>query len=290
MASRLDITRARTDQWSSLSRIIDPRLSSNRLAIGGALTAAAAVGLSRLVGLDTALGPVSASIAVFLAWAIARELDPDHPASAAIAIPIALLLLVSLGPASLVVSTGVLLGARMTAGTVGTPLCLLDIIGIVALSALLGASLLGVVGFAAMMIGVFMDEPHFKRAVAIAAAGTTAFIAVALNSGTAWAWMMPDAAGWVALVVAAGGSLLVVPAASPMASTDRHTGIVRRERITVARVSVGLMVVAGFILAGGTGIAALAATAIAALAGTAIREIGGVLSRSMSARGVEPST
>lgn len=273
MASTLVVDRARTERWSSLARHIDPGVPSNRLAIGGTLTAALVVGLTTLLGVDTGLDPFSAAIGVFLSWAIARELDPDHPVAAAIAMPVSLLLLILLGPSSLLVSTGVLLGLRMTAGTVGAPLRSLDIAGIVALSALLGTTTLGIVGVAALVAGVLVEEPHLKRSIAIIAASTTGFVAAALISGVEWTWTVPNPVGWAALAVGTVAAVSVIPAATPSSPTDRQSGLVRSERVTEARVAAGVAVLAGFVLTGETGIVALAGTAIAALAGTAVRRI-----------------
>ena len=271
MAPSLDFANA--ERWSSLARVVDPRTRSNRLAIGGTLTAALVVGLLLLLGLDAGLSPFSAAIGVFLAWAIGRELDPDNPAAAAIAMPVSFGLLVLLGPSSLLVSTGVLLGARMTAGTVGSPLRPLDIAGIIGLSALLGATTIGVVGVAAMIVGVFFDEPRRSRSTAIIAASTTVFVVAALITGVEWSWTAPDAAGWATLVVGAVAAVAVVPAASPSSLCDHRTGPVRGERVTAARGMAGIAVLAGFALAGEAGIVALAGTAVAALAGTAIRRM-----------------
>jgi hypothetical protein len=274
MSSSLTIERAKRERWSSLGRDIDPRVPSNRLAVAGAFTAAVVAGLAGLFGPEIGLSPVSAAIGVFLSWAIARELDPDHPAAAAIALPVSLVLLIVLGPSSLLVSTGVLLGMRMTAGTVGTPLRPLDIVGIVALSALLGTGMIGIVGVAAMGVGVLVDEPNRKRAIAIVASSATVFVGVLLISGVERAWTVPDAAGWGTLVIGAVATLLVIPAASPTSSTDRSTDVLPRGRVTAARVAAGIAVPVGFLLAGGAGIAALAGTATAALIGTGIRRIG----------------
>jgi hypothetical protein len=273
MSSTLVLDPAKVARRSSLGRDVDPRLPSNRLAIVGALLAALATGLAAQAGLEIGLSPFSAALGVFLSWAIARELDPDHPAAAAIALPVSFVLLVLVGPSSLLVSTGLLLGARMTAGTVGTPLRLLDVVGIVALSALLGTSVVGAVGVAAMGVGVLVDEPRRERALAVVGSAAVAFAAAALVTGVEWAWMLPDTSGWVVLVIGVAATLLVIPAAPPDTPTDRTGDLVQGGRVTAARVVAGVGVVAAFILAGGTGIAALAGTSVAALAATSIRQI-----------------
>jgi len=269
---------------SSLSRVVDPRYPSNRLAIVGAGATALIVGISGFAGLDMGSGPLMAAVGVFLAWAIARELDPDHPASAAIAIPLSFVLLLVMGPASLLVSTGVLLGTRMAAGTVGTPLRPLDIGGIIVVSGLLGTNPIGAIGVAAMVIGVLVGERRSARGVGIAIAAAAAFTFVGIVSDIERTWAAPGTAGWIVLVATIISVLLVIPAPSPTSSTDRQTGILVRWRVTAARAVAGLAVVTGFVLVGGTGIAALAATATAALAGTAIRQLGNGLTRTHDRR------
>ena len=270
--------RLNVENLSSLSRAVDPRYPSNRLVIAGALIAGVATALANLFGLDTGLGPFSAAVGVFLAWAIARELDPDYSVSAAVAMPASLVLLLAIGPASLLVSMGVLLGVRLVAGTVGAPLRPLDIIGVVGLAAFLGTNPIGVVGLGAMVIGIVVDEPRRNRAFLITASAGAAFVAAVLVSGLERTWTTPDTAEWIALVIAVVATVLVIPAALPTSPTDLHTGRVLRGRVTAARVVAGSAVVAGFALAGGAGIAALAGTAAAALAGTGIRRIGAGLS------------
>ena len=267
------------EQLTSLSRVVDPRYSSNRLVIVGAAAAALIVSVSSVAGFDLGSGPLLAAVGVFLAWAIARELDPDRPASAAIAIPLSFVLLLVLGPASLLVSTGILLGTRLAAGTVGTPLRPLDIGGIIVVAGLLGTDLIGAVGVAAMVVGVLISERRRARGFGIAIAATTTFTVVGIVSDVQRTWAAPGTTAWIVLAATVISVLVVIPAPSPTSSTDRLTGTLLRWRVTVARAVAGLAVVAGFVLVGGTGIAALAASATAALTGTAIRQLGNGLNR-----------
>jgi len=231
------------------------------------------VGVAGLAGIDVGSGPVTAAVGVFLAWAIARELDPDHPASAAIAIPLSFVLLLVLDPPSLLVSTGVLLGTRMAAGTVGTPLRPLDVGGIILVAGLLGMDLIGAVGVAAMVVGVLVSERRRARGFGIAIAAAAAFTVVGIVSDIERTWAAPGTTALIVLVATVISVLVVIPAPPPTSPTDRQTGILLRWRVTVARGVAGSAVAAGFVLVGGTGIAALAATATAALAGTTIRQL-----------------
>lgn len=77
---------------TGLGRPLDPGLPSNRPAIIGLAIAAvsAAVGDLLQSGLVDLMVSLTTAVAVFLSWAIARELDPDHPKSAALAMLVAL--------------------------------------------------------------------------------------------------------------------------------------------------------------------------------------------------------
>jgi hypothetical protein len=276
------LAEVKPEQLSSLSRVVDPHYASNRLAIAGAASAALIVGVAGLAGIDLGSGPFTAAVGVFLAWAIARELDPDHPASAAIAIPLSFVLTLALGPASLLVSTGVLLGTRMAAGTVGAALRPLDIGGIMVVSALLGTNLIGATGVAAIVVGVLVGEQRRARGIGIAIAAVTAFTVVGVVSDVQRTWDAPGTTAWIVLAATVISVLVVIPAPSPTSSTDRQTGVLLRWQLTVARAVAGLAVVAGFVLVGETGIAALAATATAALSGNAITQLGNGLNRAGS--------
>ena len=265
--------RVNVEQLTSLSRAVDPRYPSHRLMLAGAGLAALAVGLAELLGAGLKAGPFAAAVGVFLAWAMARELDPDHSASAAIAMPISLVLVLAVGPAALLVTFSVLLGLRITAGTVGAPLRPLDLVTIVGLSAALGTSLVGAVGAAAMITGVLVAENRRALGVAIAAASAGAFIAVALLSGVEAEWIAPTAAEWFTVGLATAAALFIIPAPTPTSGTDRHTGTVSRNRVSAARLLAVLALVVGLALTGGTGVVALAATVAAALTGTAVHRV-----------------
>jgi hypothetical protein len=76
-------------QGTSLSRIIDPRVQNNVLALGIAIVAGVAALAARLLDdtgtVESLLDAFGAGVAVFLAWALGRELDPDNDSSALVA-------------------------------------------------------------------------------------------------------------------------------------------------------------------------------------------------------------
>ena len=132
-------------------RSIDLNYPSNRYAVGGSL---GVLLLSRLSGRSWSASGRAAALS-FAAWAVARELDPDHPESASVALPIAGILAWMEGERSapqvaleVAGSGAVLTGVRYVTGSVGaTPgqsdqMALLGAAMLSALSAQHGAALL----------------------------------------------------------------------------------------------------------------------------------------------------
>lgn len=258
---------------TSLPRVVDPRYPSNRLVVAGSAVAALLTAVAAFVDVDLGFGPIAAAVGVFLSWAIARELDPDHPAAALLAMPVAFAVLLVVGEASLLLGTAVLLASRITAGTVGTDLRMLDGIALVGLSGLLGTQSVGVVGLALLVAGVFISGRSTGRSAAVSVASAGAFAAAWAWTGTELAWESPDVAEWATLAVTLIATVLIIPASPLTSRTDRGTGTVDRTRVTIARLLVGAAVAAAFLVAGGIGIQAIAPTATAALIGTAVTSI-----------------
>ncbi|MFD1730278.1 hypothetical protein ACFSC4_02835 [Deinococcus malanensis] len=94
---------------------LDLRYPSNRYAAGGALAAAVT---ARLLGGSWA-DALGVGGAAFLAWATARELDPDHPETATVALPVAAAAAWMGGPGNPVPGLAALSAVRVMAGTVG---------------------------------------------------------------------------------------------------------------------------------------------------------------------------
>lgn len=124
-------------EFTGLGRPLDPAHRSNRLAMSvTSLSGISAAFLSWLFdGSPDVIGSGVVALGVFLAWAIAREIDPDRPGSATaamlIAWPVALL-----APPALLAAGVVLLGVRIMAGTVGGSLTTTDYLILIGASAL----------------------------------------------------------------------------------------------------------------------------------------------------------
>lgn len=121
---------------SAMPRAIDLRYPSNRFAAGGFVVG---VLLSRSLGRrwPQALGD---GLAGFAAWAIARELDPDYPATANAALPLGWAASVAGGPPNPLGSFAALSGLRVLAGTVGFAPTAGDTLSLAAMAALTALS------------------------------------------------------------------------------------------------------------------------------------------------------
>ena len=122
---------------SALPRAINLLYPSNRFAAGGLV-----VGVLLSQGLGQGWGrALGNGLAGFSAWAMARELDPDYPATANAALPLAWAVAAAGGAPNPLGSFAALSGLRVLAGTVGlapTTSDTLSLAGMSALTALAG--------------------------------------------------------------------------------------------------------------------------------------------------------
>lgn len=123
---------------TALARPIDPRYPTNLaisvvsllVAVGGTIYSV----MSSDGWLDAMLWGVGTALTVFLAWALARELDPDHDLSAFAAAALGLAGLISFGQPSLLSLLWLLLLLRVVNRTVGVPARPLDSLGVLGLA------------------------------------------------------------------------------------------------------------------------------------------------------------
>jgi len=129
-------------RWTSIGRPIDPAWPTNRaIVILSALVVFGTAVIELLAGrsqtdlaralIDGAL----AGLAVFLAWALARELDPDRDFAAFAAAVVALVAVLWLGPPRFGALFLVLLALRIVNRTVGPAARPLDTVAILGLTA-----------------------------------------------------------------------------------------------------------------------------------------------------------
>lgn len=252
-----------------LGRPIDICVPSNRFVLVVTSLAAVVAGLwAVLAGLDLAGAVrygVSAGGASFIAWATARELDPDRDLTAALA-AVSAPWVVLLGHPALLAGFLWLVAIRALAGTTGTPPYVLDLAAVVGLAALVAAREDGIVA-AAGGLGVVAAATLFEaggrgRTLAAVLVGAGAAAAASLLWGEAVAASTPDRASWWRL-----GALAVLGAVSMRvsvrANTDRRPRPMSASRIRAARVAAAALVALGVVWHGDEGVYRAAPLALA---------------------------
>ncbi len=219
---------------TALGRLIDLRYPSNRLAVGGAALAGA-VTLS--IGLLRDGGPsfgdaVRMGIGIFLAWAITRELAPDHNGAAAAAMVLAApLAAVAVPAAGMLVVT--LLALRAWAGTVGNHPSLFDFIAAVGVAAYAGSDAERWIPALTLAAGLQWHSPHRRAAAVTGLAMAVVGVGSAAIAGSAEA---PNLSPTEIAVLAAMALTLawVLPIRSIASKTDVRSLPISPERVGAA--------------------------------------------------------
>jgi hypothetical protein len=248
---------------------MDFSLPSNRFVALATPVAGVVAGSWALIAGSDLAGAVGYGIAAggaaFLAWAAARELDPDRPGTAAVA-ALAAPWVVVLGRPSLLACALWLLAIRMVAGTTGVPPSRVDLAVIVALAGLVAARDDGLVpaavGMAVVAVAALADSEGRRRLLVGATVGCAGVAATSMLWGDTAAPLTPDGVTWLRLAtiaVLAAFSMRV----TVRSETDRRPMAISTSRVRVARVAAGAA--AGVALAwhGDAGLHAVAPVAVA---------------------------
>lgn len=166
-----------------MSRAASPRFPNVRNAYIGSVGAVLVAAVyNRVVdGNPDLWDPLAVGVAAFLGWAIAREVDPDHPWTALIALVGSALLAMWLPP-QLLVSAVALAAMRLVAGTVSAgPPTKLDLAAMVVASGLAGWYIDGWGLAAAIAVGVLVAGGWRSAPWAIGA-GVTALVSGLLSA------------------------------------------------------------------------------------------------------------
>ena len=172
---------------TAVGRSIDPNFPTNRAI--AALVAIVVFGgtVFRLFGgvslVQSAAWGIAAGLGIFLAWALGRELDPDHDPSAFVGAGLALVGLVFFGLPNLGVLFWVLVLVRIVNRTVGLPAKLTDSLLFVGLGGWLtwqGNWVFGLMTALAFFLDSRLSRPHKRHLVfaAIALIGTAILLIV----------------------------------------------------------------------------------------------------------------
>ena len=263
-------------RFTSIGRPIDRAYPTNR-AIAGLTLAVAVVGFAfrRWTGsapLEAFGWSLIVAAGFFLAWAVARELDPDHDRSAFAAAALSLPAAIVLGPPDVAAVVLVLLLLRVVNRTVGPPARPLDTLGILAFVGVAvwrGHLALAGVAVVALLLDALLRPPHRLHLAAVGAA--LGLLGVGLGRD---AWEPVRLASipllvWVAVAAALPFLSLIRGSGNPESLPDTGGEPLSGLRVRAAQ-WLGLgAVVATVLVEGQAGLAALS-PAWAALAGTGL--------------------
>lgn len=247
---------------SGVGRTIDSRYPSNRFI----LVAAPLAGFGWMVWKLVSEGDLGAAFiraliaggATFLAWAIARELDPDRPWTAGAAAALAAVV-IGAGVPSLLVAGGTLLGARITARTTGIAPRTPDLVFVALFAVLVASSDHGLAAGFAIAAVLIIDGwlPDGARALS-RPVGIGAAVAV-VTAAALWGVIdpspaLPQGPEWFVVAVAVAGTLSLFRPRLVVA-----TGDITGKPLSVTRVKFGRAValaaaLATFLWIGGPGL------------------------------------
>jgi hypothetical protein len=238
---------------SHVTRPLNPRSPSNIAITGLTLLVTAAAGVIALTADRSLWLPILAAGATFLTWALGRELDPDHEATALLAaIPAAALVLLGF-EVSILVTAAVLMSARLVVESTGRRPLSTDLAAMVVLASAVASTPLGwVVGFG-LAVSIYLDdrmaELHSGRAVIAAMVAALGSTLVATLNGA-----FPQALPVIRppLTVALGVMALVAVVREPLdplslVDSRRKTPL-RGDRLHLARAMVGLLAFFGALI------------------------------------------
>jgi hypothetical protein len=251
---------------SGLGRPLEPSIPSNLLVIVATPLAGIAAGSWRLLAGDpfgdAVWGGIAGGGAAFLGWAVARELDPDRPPTAALAALVAPWALLAGEPSLLGVAI-VLLGARITAGTTGYRLYEVDAVALALFAFMAGAGGAGPLPGALVGAVVAVVDRRIGR-IAGPLTVAASFAGWALwGDGPSWADLADGE--WV-LAVGALPALMGVAWVRAVAATDRGDAAVKVGRVRAARVLALAAVGGAVVWLGAPGLVALSPALVAAAA------------------------
>jgi hypothetical protein len=233
---------------SALARLIDVRYASNRFVVVAAvLGGIVAFGYRWITdGDDPFIWAFRVGAATFLAWAIARELDPDHPVSAAIA-AVAGGGAVAFGSPEIGAAAGFLIALRIVARTTGMSAHPWELALVVGFAGYLAASPAAWPGAIVLVVAMWIDggHEHVPHPPARVAAIAGAFIvpavavftfpsgfAVGRDWGATAVFVIGVAAAWV------GTRRLH----RPTSTCDRYRQPLAHSRIAQARIVAGVAI------------------------------------------------
>jgi hypothetical protein len=200
--------------FSSIPRSLELKNPTNLgiLLLTGAMFAGGLV-VRLLAGdgwLASAWWGVLASLTIFLAWALARELDPDHAYAAFAGVGLSVIGVLLWGPGDLLFGYGLMLLLRVVNRITGVPGTLLDSLGVIGLGALLvllGNWGLGLLAALALVLDGWLPGGSRRQ---VLLAGISALVTLGI---AAWrgAWLPAAGPDWTGAAAALGLALVFTP-------------------------------------------------------------------------------
>ena len=242
---------------TGLARVLDVEHKSNRYVAAvsvlggfGTLVWRTASGAG-----DAWLWAFRMGAAMFLAWAIARELDPDDTLSAGVAALLVAPLLI-LGPPSLASAAAVLIASRIAVRTTGISPHLIDGVVLTVFAAYLGSQEQTWPALGVLVVAVGTDRyahpPGPTRTLLFAATMTLAALVTAIFYADPTDWTQPTVAEWI---VAGGAAVLaflaIVNTRPPVSTADYHPGDLSETRLRFGRVLALFTLVVAMVYVGG---------------------------------------
>lgn len=242
---------------SGIGRVLSLEHPSNRFVLVATVLAGTGTWLWRWwTGADDVLTwSVRIAGAVFLAWAIGREIDPDDTGSAGIATLIVVPLTVLGGP-SLASAFAILLACRIAVRTTGISPHLIDGAVLTVVAGYLGARPETWPALGTLILAVITDRyahpPGPDRTLWFGMAMIAAAIGTAVWFGDPPGWVLPTVAEWIVLgATAVAGFLAVVNIRPVQSRTDFHDQTLSDSRLRFGRVLVLFTLVVGAVYLGG---------------------------------------
>lgn len=218
---------------------------------------AAAVGLA---GNGDVWLPVRAAATTFLAWALCRELDPDHQVSALLAAVAGGAWVLFGQPTGLLALLALMTAARVVTETTGRRPLPTDLAGLAVLATAVSFTRLGwVMGFG-LAVAIYLDQRLSKeagRAGLYASIGAAAGSSLLATLTDAFPRDLPTVRPLLATALGVIALAAILREPSPPVSfvDSRDRRFLRRDRLHVSRILAGILVFFASLLAGDEGLA-----------------------------------
>ena len=243
-----------------LSRGIDLRLTSNKIAVGLTMLGAVvgAVAARPEAGVR---GAFAVGVGAFLAWAMGREIDPDRTLTATVAGLITIAASVVIAAPGLSALFATLAAVRIIARTTGLPPTILDIIGVSGIAAW-AAFHPGWVAAVGVAIALIVDdrmtgpgEPaHHWQAWWGAVLGALVAVVAGVRRD---AWTAPTAWEWTLVALGMAGALLLIRPTTVTSTGDLTKEPLRADRIRAGRWLAGIVALLATLTEGDLGVASM---------------------------------